>query len=75
MVTRQRLLVALEDFGDLHDIGDVDVGKDVHQLLKVRDVLVPEFGVLQLAVGSLAVLAWKKTGHLKRVQLKAKRKG
>ena len=75
MIARQCLFVALEDLGDLHDIGDVDVGKDVHQLLKVRDVLVPEFGVLQLAVGSLAVLAWKKTGHLKRVQLKAKRKG
>jgi hypothetical protein len=57
MIAGKRLLVALEDLGDLHDVGHVDVGQDVHQLLKVGNVLVPELRVLQLPIRSFTILA------------------
>jgi hypothetical protein len=57
VIAGKRLLIALEDLGDLHDVGHVDVWQDVHQLLKVGNVLVPEFRVLQLPIRSFTILA------------------
>jgi hypothetical protein len=59
VIAGQGLFVALEHLGDLHDVGDVDVGQHVHQLLQVLDVLVAELGVFQLAVGALTIFALK----------------
>ena len=50
VVARQRLLVALEHFGNLHHIGQVNVGQHVHQLLETVGVVVVELCVLQLAI-------------------------
>jgi hypothetical protein len=57
VIAGKRLLVALEDLGDLHDVGHVDVGQDVHQLLKVGNVFVPELRVLQLPIRSFTIFA------------------
>ncbi len=45
-----------ENLGNLHNIRDVNVGQNVHQLLKISNIFVAEFSVFELPVGSFVVL-------------------
>jgi hypothetical protein len=48
VIARQRLLVALEHLGDLHDVREIDIRQDVHQLLQVVvPVVVAKLQVLE----------------------------